>query len=60
MGVSVLLVSDFDCWKSRIKLLCRILLSVRRITGPVQHFTFSFLLLSAFHFTILIGFKKKK
>ena len=58
MGVSVLLVSDFDCWKSRIKLLCRILLSVRRVTGPIQHFTFSFLLLSAFHFTI--GFKKKK
>ena len=36
VGVSVLLVCDFDCWKSRIKLPCRILLSVRRI-GPVQY-----------------------
>ena len=40
VGVSVLLVCDFDCWKSRIKLLCRNLLSVRRIIGPVQHLNF--------------------
>ena len=40
VGVSVLLVCDFDCWKSLIKLLCRNLLSVRRIIGPVQHLNF--------------------
>ena len=37
VGVNVLLVCDFDCWKSLIKLLCRNLLSVRRIIGPVHY-----------------------